>query len=318
MASKAESLETLLDIYFKDNNSPISLEKGEFTFPEKLAAKFVAASSEALNHYFKHRSLFLGEHGAGEDDEHTEQENQQANFEDTKIYSVEFVTISSNHTYPVEWSRARIAESLKVATCTAKMDFIAVHGKYFASDPERLDSIVRTLHSTIVELPEPEDKSREDNSVAKMLAMPVVATKRNPPKTRGRSYNRSDMFRSRAPNTSRPPSMHVDVFEELASAKNRSSSHHHHSMSIHMGGSSLVSSYRKKVHNHHSHHSPQPPPPPPQLSLHSNSHGHHHHQPSTPYSNYSLKPSLLGNIRNNNGGGGGNTGSNNSGHYRKQ
>ena len=32
----------------------------------------------------------------------------------------------------------------------------------------------------------------------------------------GGNQNRSDMFRSRAPNTSRPPSMHVDDFVKMA------------------------------------------------------------------------------------------------------
>ncbi|CAH1779336.1 unnamed protein product, partial [Owenia fusiformis] len=31
---------------------------------------------------------------------------------------------------------------------------------------------------------------------------------------RGSTYNRGDAFRSRAPNTSRPPSMHVDDFQQ--------------------------------------------------------------------------------------------------------
>ncbi|CAG2171298.1 unnamed protein product [Oppiella nova] len=122
-----------------------------------------------------------------------------------------------------EWLSVATDESEQIDSADAmKMDLIELSTKYFGAEFD-----IRANLEKYWSEPMSETQSKENDISEKTLQLPFI---RNTPKEnvvnlnkrmqgsrgRGRSFTRlNDPFRSRPPNTSRPPSMHVDDFVAL-------------------------------------------------------------------------------------------------------
>lgn len=98
-----------------------------------------------------------------------------------------------------------------------KIDLLELSAKYFCNEYDIRANLEKLWHEPI----EPDLKETDVSEKAKALPFiksgpkePITLNKRiQAPRGRGRAFTRlNDPFRSRPPNTSRPPSMHVDDF----------------------------------------------------------------------------------------------------------
>lgn len=315
----------LIEKYFQDINEKISSSEA-FNISEKSISKFMTNCTKSLNEYFNQRTTFLSNCGdvnectemndlqtIGDDSKDGQANNDVISKEkDNKIYSQEFVQLSltMKSQIPDVWNflnmiqsesidqskfNGEVTESKNIGG-SINIDFIELSKKYFNTDYDGFNKVLNTLFSPIVEQLEPQEKTNEEN--IKMSLVPTTTTKRSNLRGRGRNmygHRLNDPFRSRPPNTSRPPSMHVDDFVALeqrqdpsgiTSLINKSRSNH---LQLHintLGHSTNISPYSKHTDYHRKKN----------LSSHHSSHSHSH-LPMSSYSNYqnSLKSNLVNN-----------------------
>jgi len=101
-----------------------------------------------------------------------------------------------------------------------KIDLLELSAKYFGIEYDIRANIEKLWHEPIEPDSKENDALEKTNSLPFIRAgpkEPIVLNKRiQAPRGRGRAFTRlNDPFRSRPPNTSRPPSMHVDDFVAL-------------------------------------------------------------------------------------------------------
>lgn len=181
--------------------------------------------TKSLNEYFGKRTVYLNNSGECDEsmandtsvledfkEESTAEELPITKEKDNRIYTQEFVQLSLS-VMPISWIRPDFGNADKSELTS--IDLVELSKKYFNTDYEGLKAILNTLYSPIVE-PEPPEKPNEETN--KLTLLPNTTTKRNSQRGRGRNmfgHRLNDPFRSRPPNTSRPPSMHVDDFVAL-------------------------------------------------------------------------------------------------------
>jgi len=175
-----------LDITASDgNNVEIS------TKPEIPSIESNISNTESLNNYFVNRQVFL------------------------------LTTQSDDERLAPDWMSApnEDSEQLDISD-SLKIDLLDLSAKYFGSEYDIRANLEKLWH-------EPNEQDSKETDVlekAKSLPFiragpkePITINKRiQAPRGRGRAFTRiNDPFRSRPPNTSRPPSMHVDDFVAL-------------------------------------------------------------------------------------------------------
>lgn len=220
----AENDENILEKYL-DNFDGNADSFKTFEFSDKLTSKFFVACSISLNEYFSNRSIYSTNSDAMEmedinslnkDDKTTFETSDQHTMENSeKIYGEQFSRLSLKFQMPSVWYSLMEKEKTKSETESIEMtnvDLNELYKKYLNSDTT-LEQVLTQFYLPIVELPETPDKPVDDIS---KLANINPQSKRSVSRGRGRMYgHRGDLFRSRPPNTSRPPSMHVDDFVAL-------------------------------------------------------------------------------------------------------
>ncbi|OTF72089.1 hypothetical protein BLA29_003902 [Euroglyphus maynei] len=276
----------LLFRYFFDTEDNDVLTFKTFKFSDKLTSQFFVSGSQSLNKYFTNRKVFVIENGQPnhledvdkckikEEDEIVDECKSADQLPKDMVYDDRFVILSVDCRMPEQWhSLMENQTNHHLSIGTKKINLIDLAKKYLKLDCDGLFKILNNYHSPIVELPETPEKSSED-SVTKLIAI-NTQPKRSTIRGRSRPYgHRGDPFRSRPPNTSRPPSMHVDDFVAMEkrsdplviSNKNRSNhliSHHNSNLlPTHSGNSNTIYSgkhsdyVRKKNYNTHSSSSP--------------------------------------------------------------
>lgn len=299
----------------------VTSEDGVFRFPEKLASRYIAVTSESLNDYFGRRfcATNLDAEAPANDDTPSgelqqnipvtvKEENKDSdgsnlvherNSEDIEIYTPEFAALSiKDDDDEGEDENKPLEEPTEF-----RINFAQFSRKYFAStatkDGISLSKTLEVLYSAIVEPPEPSSGERSSEggdghhyqSMGNRSGMhhhhhhhnqglmmshhhnPNHHHHHNPHHQSGMSSNsggnnnkrlslrgrnprslygsRLDPFRSRPPNTSRPPSMHVDEFvalEQGSSLKNNSRSGGSGINSLGNSSSSAMSLYSANKH----------------------------------------------------------------------
>lgn len=245
------------------------------------------ACSQSLNKYFADRKVYVIDNRQSDNLEvidiskkgPTNEEDEMVDgcksvpLNNEIIYGHQFSQLSVDCRMPEQWQSLIENQTNHLSIAESgmrKIDFLVLAKKYLKLDCDGLLKILNNYHSPIVELPEAPEKSSED-SVTKLIAI-NPQPKRTTIRGRVRQYgHRGDPFRSRPPNTSRPPSMHVDDFVAMEqrsdplviSNKNRSNhliSHHNSNvLPAHSSNSSTISYcgkhsdyVRKKNFNSHS------------------------------------------------------------------
>lgn len=160
--------------------------------------------TDCLSKFFTNRTIVLFD----DQPEPTDDLNENGvsfNGADPPIYSSHFL-----HLYRRMANSRDIKYTKLVARqSTNKINMIDLAEKYFNCDSNQLGTMITTLFAQVVDSSEPVVEKMELEEDTKLMG----STKRLPVRGRARPYHtRSDMFRSRPPNTSRPPSMHVDDF----------------------------------------------------------------------------------------------------------
>ncbi|KAH9422984.1 hypothetical protein DERP_007575 [Dermatophagoides pteronyssinus] len=273
--------------YFFDTEDNTILTLKTFKFSDKLSSKFFMACSQSLNKYFADRKVYVIDNRQSDNLEvidiskkgPTNEEDEMVDgcksvpLNNEIIYGHQFSQLSVDCRMPEQWQSLIENQTNHLSIAESgmrKIDFLVLAKKYLKLDCDGLLKILNNYHSPIVELPEAPEKSSED-SVTKLIAI-NPQPKRTTIRGRVRQYgHRGDPFRSRPPNTSRPPSMHVDDFVAMEqrsdplviSNKNRSNhliSHHNSNvLPAHSSNSSTISYcgkhsdyVRKKNFNSHS------------------------------------------------------------------
>ncbi|KPM03619.1 hypothetical protein QR98_0020520, partial [Sarcoptes scabiei] len=269
-------LNTLLQFF--DSNENVTALK-TFKFSDKLMSKFVLICSPLLDQYFDSRKIFKltdNECGIDENDRNIveidmEQKdrnfNQETTFGEDSMENLSlshttiednenkcFVAISNNFSTDKIWkslAKRKIGFNTLSDPNNSKINLLDYSKKNLDINLEELSKIMSNFHLPIVEPPEHQNQSQEVSKLTELSSQP----KRSSIRGRGRLYgHRGDPFRSRPPNTSRPPSMHVDDFvameqrsDSLAglAVKNRSN----HSVFVAGGNSTLNSNNSLLISN---------------------------------------------------------------------
>uniref|UniRef100_A0A0L8HH29 Virilizer N-terminal domain-containing protein n=1 Tax=Octopus bimaculoides TaxID=37653 RepID=A0A0L8HH29_OCTBM len=190
-AKEEETLDTLVESFsaliqlIEDNKAEAS-ETKEFVEP-------VMPEGETLNSLFNHRALFVL---TDSDDErlNTAYWMSPANSDDIDI-ELDLVRLNLQELVAKYCPEFNLEEELKKATDTTP---------YEGPPKPKRDRLGRRKSSEGVHFPR-----------GKGTKQKFGASIRGRGASRGMASNRSDPFRSRPPNTSRPPSMHVDDFNKL-------------------------------------------------------------------------------------------------------
>lgn len=291
----------LITKYFETNRNSIippstqTIKLGvNYKFSEKLSTKFVSICTESLNDYFNKRSPFLTLNTMKNNENN---ESIQAEITDAvQIYSSKFIELFNKINHLVldeEQHQQGVTKSNVIDHVELRGNFVDLSRKYLkqSKDGNTLCKILETLYSPVVENPEPpQSETKSSEQVQTLFPLSNKSTSlvslMNPKRITLRGHGRggrnlfgarlNDPFRSRPPNTSRPPSMHVDDFVALElrqdpkSGGSRSSGGGHGGLHL-ISGSSSSSTYgggggskhgdyslRKKTSHHgtllHGHH----------------------------------------------------------------
>lgn len=258
--------------YFDKNRNVIAVKNGQFKFSDKLASKYISLCSESLNDFFGKR-LSCGNLNGGSpvnvvSSGKIKEEPNEGLAENIEIYSPEFISIFS----AVENGQLDSTTDSNEISAEFKINLAEFNRKYCDKDPGSLEKTLEVLYAPIVEPPEPNPEKLNDEP-SRMHSAPMN-TKRLSSSRRGRFGVRLDPFRSRMPNSSRQPSIHIDEFLQFEALGQRHdpvggksrSSHLHlnsgHSSSSSLGNNSSYSSggkhqeymRKKNLSSHHTVH----------------------------------------------------------------